>query len=618
MPGPLLSISIRDAVRRHGSLVVIVLVLAIGVVSCSEEPGPTIDAAPARTLVNTSYGPVTGGLAAPGAFVWLGIPYAAPPVGDLRWRVPRPPQAWETPREALAHGPSCPQTGSPLGGAPSETYGKLWGEEDCLSLNVYAPADAPPGTDGPGLPVFVWIHGGGNVVGHSGFYDGARLATEQQLIVVTFNYRLGPLGWFHHSSLGDDPVDGSGNYGTLDMIAVLRWVQEEIAAFGGDPQRVTLAGQSAGGRNVFSLLVSPLAEGLFHRAIIQSGGTYTSTVAEASHYRDDAEAPGSASSSAEIVLNLLGGERDAARQRAADLAGSEIAARLRDLPVADLFDLYAADPYSLGAQGPSLIRDGHVLPTTPTLALLRSGEWHQMPVMLGSTRDEAKLFMAFEPDQVQQIAGVPLWRKDPPNFEREASYRSRSWKLFGVDRPVTAMLDGGAPGPFFTYRWDWDEEGRFGFVDLSAILGAGHGLEIPFVFGHYDVGPNTSMLYHKGNEAGRRALSRVMMGYWGAFARDGVPGSGGTGSPEWPAVSQAGEAADLLVLDTPEDGGVRAVSERLSKDTLLDALRGDAYLEDTQRCRLYDITLAFDAADPKDRASLGCAGVPDTSIFGAN
>lgn len=612
--------SVTRSAWRDPVLVLTVLVLAIAAVSCSREPVAQFEPAPAETLVNTSAGPVTGATAQPGAHAWLGIPYAAPPVGDLRWRAPRPPRPWLSPREAIAHGPACVQTGSPLGGAPADTYGKLWGDEDCLSLNIYAPADAPRDGDEPGLPVLVWIHGGGNVVGHSGFYNGARLAAEQQLVVVTFNYRLGPLGWFYHPALGDGTAqDGSGNYGTLDMIAALQWVQAQIAAFGGDPQRVTVAGQSAGGRNVFALLVSPLAEGLFHRAISQSGGTTTASIAAASHYRDDAQAPGHETSSAEIVLKLLGGERSAAKRRAQDaLAAGEIASRLRALEVPRLFDLYEASPYSLGAQGPTLIRDGEVLPLAPTLQLLREGKWQQMPVMLGSTRDEAKLFMAFEPDQVQQVAGLPLWRKDPITYEREALYRSRAWKFFGVDRPVSAMLEGGAPGPFFTYRWDWDEEGKFGFVDLSAIAGAGHGFEVAFIFGHYEVGPNTKMLYHKRNEAGRRELSRVMMGYWAAFVRDGVPGSGGTGAPVWPAVSADLTAESLLVLDTSADGGVRTVSERLSKDGYLDALRGDAYLEDRQRCRLYDITLGFDAADEADRASLGCQGVPRVPIFGAS
>ncbi|MEM9387753.1 MAG: carboxylesterase family protein [Pseudomonadota bacterium] len=605
---------------RDPVLVLAVLVLAIAAVSCSRDTAPTLEPLPTDTLVPTSAGPVTGALASPGAHVWLGIPYAAPPVGDLRWRAPRPPQPWKAPREAIVHGSACPQTGSPLGGAPADTYGELWGDEDCLSINVYAPADAPRGGDAAGLPVLVWIHGGGNVVGHSGFYNGARLAAEQQLIVVTFNYRLGPLGWFYHRALGDGTAqDGSGNYGVLDMIAALHWVRAEIDAFGGDPQRVTVAGQSAGGRNVFSLLVSPLAEGLFHRAIAQSGGTTTASVAAASHYRDDAQAPGNDTSSAEIVLKSLGGEREAAKRRAEEeLADGEIASRLRALEVARLFELYEASPYSLGAQGPTLIRDGHVLPLTPTLQLLREGKWQQMPVMLGSTRDEAKLFMAFEPDQVQQVAGLPLWRKDAVSYEREAFYRSRAWKFFGVDRPVSAMLEGGASGPFFTYRWDWDEEGKFGFVDLSAIAGAGHGLEVAFIFGHYDVGPNTKMLYHKRNEAGRRELSRLMMGYWAAFVRDGAPGSGGTGAPVWPAITDEPDAEGLMVLDTSSDGGVRAVSERITKVDYLDALRADAYLEDRQRCRLYDITLGFDAAHAADRASLGCQGVPRVPIFGGN
>ena len=224
-----------------------------------------------------------------GSHVWLGIPYAEPPVGERRWRAPAPPAAWSGAREALAFGDHCPQIASPFGGVTDAPAGSISGSEDCLYLNVYAPRMEPGAAAQAKLPVLVWIHGGGNVVGLADFYDGGRLAQSQDVIVVTLNYRLGPLGWFRHAALreGASPAEQSGNFATLDLVRALEWVRENAASFGGDPGNVTIFGESAGGTNVFTLLLSPLANGLFQRAIVQSGDAGMTAPAQAENFRDD-------------------------------------------------------------------------------------------------------------------------------------------------------------------------------------------------------------------------------------------------------------------------------------------------------------------------------------------
>ncbi|MCB1694514.1 MAG: carboxylesterase family protein, partial [Pseudomonadales bacterium] len=204
----------------------------------------------------TTTGDVVGFVDRFGARAWLGLPYAQPPVGDLRWRAPQPPRREAGLREALLAGNACPQKPSLL---TTDTEAAVTGSEDCLTLNIWSPPNAV------NLPVMFWIHGGGNTIGHGAGYNGAYLATERKVVVVTINYRLGLFGWFRHPALArGDALDDSGNYGTLDMIAALNWVRDNIGQFGGDAGNVTVFGESAGAKDTLSMMASPLAKGLFH------------------------------------------------------------------------------------------------------------------------------------------------------------------------------------------------------------------------------------------------------------------------------------------------------------------------------------------------------------------
>ncbi len=332
--------------------------------------------------VETDQGAVVGREAAVQTF--FGIPYAAPPVGDLRWRAPQPPQPWRVPRDAGSFGNVCPQLALALFPAPGVTPGQLQGDEDCLYLNVYAPR----GTAGSGkLPVLVWIHGGSFTNGAGSFYDGSVLAEKYGLMVVTLNYRLGALGFLALPRLdAEAPLGASGNYGLLDQQAALRWVRDNIAAFGGDPANVTVAGESAGALSVCDQLASPTAAGLFQKAIVQSG-LCTS--------------PGNA-----VTLAQAG----ARNQSYAARLGCSVAdlACLRRVPVSALLATKVPGLRPLSNLVWSPVYGGGALPLTLEDAFGR-GRFNRVPVLLGTNHDEGRLFVSVASPGGQPLSAVQYW-----------------------------------------------------------------------------------------------------------------------------------------------------------------------------------------------------------------
>lgn len=532
-------------------------------------PTPIADADSRRRVGGAE---LLGSLEANGCHGWRGIRYAAPPVGALRWRAPQAPAPWQGVYEALQHGAMAPQFGGRLAPLPPSQHGQIVGAEDCLSLNIFAPAWAPElvpqGSDR--RPVMVWIHGGGNAVGSSAGYDVARnLAAQDGVIVVTVNYRLGVLGWFAHPALQAEPglsdEERSGNFALLDLIAALHWVREHIGGFGGDPGCVTVFGESAGGQNVLLLLASPLAAGLFHRAIAQSPICESFSMAEAQHGLDSP-----------LESHRCGGLVIAERLlRAAgqDLTPAAMADWLRGLSPAAL--LAAQVPGSEGIYlGPRPIRDGTVLPLAPLHELFADGHWNRMPVLIGSNRDEYRTFLAGKPEHCWMLAGkLPILR-DRKAYLVESGLLSRAWRAHHIDRPADAMLDGGH-ADVWSYRFDWDEAPALPWIRPDLLLGAAHAMEMPFVFrdeaGEFDLFQvNTPF-----NRAGRMQLCRDMGTAWAAFARSGEPQLPAV-ETLWPRRSLQG--ADSLVLDSQRGGGLRMASLRESLDRikreLLDAGSG--------------------------------------------
>lgn len=598
--------------------VIVALILAIAVYaffSTRPEPDPVTAPASQRSL---EMGNLVGFDDIENTHAWLGVPFAASTAGENRWRAPQPASAWQGTKEALAFGESCPQPASLFGGATGEP-GSVAGSEDCLSLNIWSPrfeADAIPAGENA-LPVMVWIHGGGNTIGSSSQYPAPVLAGRENLIVVTVNYRLGLLGWFSHQALqetADNAEDASGNYGTLDNIAALRWVQENISTFGGDPNNVTVFGESAGGRNVFMLLASPLAKGLFQRAIAQSGATSTTPVASAQNLLQDTP-PGQENSSGETLLRLLiQAEKAASPEEAATVVASmsaeKIATFLREQSISQLLDGLGTESGMYAA--PQTIRDGHVLPNESLFEVFEDpSRYNSVPTITGTNRDELKLFMAMDPEYSDRVFGIIPRIKDQASFDNEAAYHSDRWKLHAVDQPADIMTAGGHPA-LYAYRFDWDEGGSIGITDWSTALGAAHALEISFVFGDFDGLLPIPRLFTAANRKGRERLSEQMMSYWSEFARTGHPGKGIHGDlPVW-TTWQSGRGG-MMLLDSQQGGGLRMTDSRLTLADFRRRLENDTIITDaSQRCELY--TQMFNSSpwgqehfNEQEYASLGCS-----------
>ena len=576
-----------------GAAILLLLMLIGGLLywTTGDQPaGPDVAAtepAPSSTVRNTTQGAVRGFVGKDSALTWLGIPFAKPPLGELRWRPPLPAEPWDGVRDVMRHGNFCPQ----FTNATTPGLADLEGDEDCLYLNIYAPATASaPATAGDGtggLPVMLWIHGGGNSFGHAGTYDGSRLATSQNVVVVTTNYRLAHLGWFSHPTLlTGDPAHDSGNFGILDLIAALAWTRDNIAAFGGDPGNVTIFGESAGGYDVLALVASPLAGGLFHRAISQSGGLWPYPIERVRAYAADG---GDRFSAPEIVNHLLvqeglADDLEAARVLQDGMPRQELAEYLRSKTPQELWGFF--HNARIGTiPTPELFGDGHVLPAGDVVEVFSDMARHNsVPTLLGTNRDEATVWMYADPRLIETAEdGKRIGIKDEPMYRRLVHYASNDWKETGVDRFAIALTASGNPN-VYAYRFDWDEAGVVDGFDLSAALGASHAVEMPFVFGDFTTGWVMEPIYD--NSPDKEWLAQAMMSYWSQFALTGDPGRGRDGTlPEWRAWDTDGETT--LLLDTPS-AGIRMMTGALTVAGMKAELAADAQVASrVERCGLY-------------------------------
>ncbi|MEL7490391.1 MAG: carboxylesterase family protein [Pseudomonadota bacterium] len=519
-----------------------------------KEPAPIVAAEVTQKTV--AGGDLVGFVAPSGAHVWRGVSFAASTAFENRWRAPRPAPAWEGVRNATTFAPLCPQIANAFTQIEDITYGDLIGSEDCLAADIYAPPDAA----GKALPVMVWIHGGSNVSGGSRFYDGANLAANENVIVVSVQYRLGPLGWFAHDALkqgAEVPEDAAANFGTLDLIASLQWVRDNIGAFGGDADNVTIFGESAGGHNVASLLASPLAAGLFHRAIIQSGSFDSTSMSDATGETGDLPNP-----SREVATRL----------------GVQ---NFHTATAQQVFDAYTLDGGGF-MELPRVIQDGIVLPASPLRDAFASPEtFNAVPIMTGTNRDEMKLFYLLDERLTKKILGTFYVARDQDLYDAASDYSGRNWRLRAVDRPAIRMRAGGHEA-VYAYRFDWDEGGRFLWTDFSKLLGAAHALEIPFVFNKFALlGDADKVLFKKNTFETRDALSKTMGKYWASFARNGAPARGQ--KADWPVY---GADAAVMIFDTPKDGGVRVERGAESIDKIVGDLEADARIAAAEKCEI--------------------------------
>jgi len=478
---------------------------------------------------------VTGGqvrgVDAGDVIIWKGIPFAAPPVGELRWRPPQPVPAWPGVLSADTFKSDCaqkpfPADAAPLGVTPAE---------DCLGINLWKPAAA---SEQP-LPVLVWIYGGGFVNGGSSpaVYDGSAFA-KNGIVFVSFNYRLGRFGFFAHPALTAEARERGeplGNYGYLDQIAALKWIQDNITAFGGDPDNVTIFGESAGGVSVLHLLSTPMAAGLFHKASVLSGGGRGSLLG--SRYLSESGKDGRPSAEASGVAF--------ANKNGIQGNDSQALAALRALPMDALIDelnletLWQADDTYVG--GPLL--DGAIVYQTPQQAL-ESGDWNKMPVLVGSTsadlgfssaESKQALFAPFgthaqrarevyDPDgnapleQVRNLVAMDQTMSEPPRF---------------MSKQVSAQ-----ELPAYFYRFSYVAES----MRAEWSTGTPHATELPFVFN------TVNIRYGDALTQADQHTAEAANQYWANFAKTGDPN--GPGLPDWPRY----QASDNIVLDFTLDG----------------------------------------------------------------
>ena len=483
--------------------------------------------------VETNVGRLAG-IGEAGLCVFRGIPYASPPVGELRLRAPRPATPWTGVRNATAFGPAAPQN-PPVGSLTGEV--PLPHDEDCLTLNVWTPA-----TDGARRPVLVWIHGGGFTSGSGSepLYSGAALARRGDVVVVTINYRLGVLGFLAHPGLADEEFAGAqGNWGLLDQAAALGWVRDNIGAFGGDPANVTVFGESAGSMSVCDLMALPSAAGLFHRAIAQSGPPSATTMDRAEEH------------AAKLMAEL----------------GCADPAQLRAVPVEALLSAQQGvlSPRAGGGLALVPVTDGASLPTDPARAFA-SGTAARIPLLIGTNRDEAKLFMVADPknrdpdedvllrriDRAFGASGIKLSPQraiDAYRAARRARGESTTprvlWsaiesdRMFRIGSVRAATAHARLQPATYAYLFTWESPG------MRGALGACHALEIPFVLGNLDA---PAMDRFAGSGPAATALSEQMMDAWLAFARGGDPAHAGL--PDWPAYEESARSTMVFGAET--------------------------------------------------------------------
>lgn len=492
----------------HFAMAVLMMVLAIP----SSEANSEICSEP----VETESGLVKG-KAGKGYCEFKGIPFAQPPVGDLRWAAPQKPLPHEGVYSATKFGPDCLQL---IPNLPNFDAGV---SEDCLYLNVWRPAK--PGK----YPVMVWIYGGGLLFGAGSWsmYNGANLATRNDVIVVTLNYRLGPLGYLSHPQLkAEDPNGSHGNYGALDQVAALEWVKENISEFGGDSDNVTIFGESAGGWSVCTLMASPVANGLFHKAIIESGGC------EMAGSEEEGFTDGAAYAKA-IGCN------DAEDQLACMRSKSANTANYNALKLIFSSRKINSLTHRIFMYRPNV--DGYFLKDIP-LTVLQSGEYNRVPLLAGSNVTEHKLFTGIVPMGLIPRYLSNRFTRGTIGAENEDEFKSLYTKReHGSTATALAagVMDSNLScGTFEALRasnkFDMDAyyyQFKYDGHLLGAIIGGAHALELPFVFDNLNKFP-FNILYTFGYRSKGADLATLMSGYWANFAKTGNPNF--DGALHWP------------------------------------------------------------------------------------
>jgi para-nitrobenzyl esterase len=494
--------------------------------------------AAAQVLTATVTGGKLAGVLADGIVAYKGIGFAAPPIGALRWKPPQPVVAWQGTRKADTYGPSCVQ---------DPTFARLFGappaiDEDCLYLNVWTPATSAADK----LPVMVWIYGGGFVGGMTSVpaYDGAHFA-HRGVVLVSVAYRLGAFGFLAHPELSRESGNGSGNYGIEDQIAGLRWVKTNIAKFGGDPSRVTIFGESAGGISVSMLAASPLAKGLFQRAISESGGSFAPAHRDAEGGENVPPLSVAEASGQKFLAKLGVSHVEEARALSADTLQKAVGPGLQ----ADFWPVF----------------DGHVL-LGDQYELYEAGHFNDTPVLIGTNSDEGALF-------VQSMTAAMFESSIRKGYGAKADAILAVYPHATDAEALQAARDTARDSLFGWHTWAWahlqSQKGKgmayvyyFDHRTPQSPHGASHGSEIGYVFGNlggFGGGPAGLSGPPRREDT---ATSELMMSYWVNFAKNGDPN--GAGLPAWPAFRHSSQ--QVMYIDGKS--GARPLPNRPQLDAL--------------------------------------------------
>ena len=513
-------------------------------------------------IVQTSSG-VTIGDKDSGVVTWHDIPYAEAPIGRLRWMAPRSFKN-ENYKIKNIFNNFCIQRPSSLGGADGS--GSVVGREDCLYMDIRKPLKA-----NEKIPVMFWIHGGGNTSGLKDIYDFSGLVKKENVIVVSINYRLGPFGWFSHPAIQgyQEGIDKTSNYGLLDIIKALEWVNLNIEKFGGDKNNITIFGESAGGHNVFSLLVAPQAKGLFHKAISQSG--YTTSINYEYAYNTKHSS-----------VDYVGSQEIIAKH-----VNSSNLKNVREvIKSMDAYKFYAKYPKDPLREIPLMTNDGIVIPSIGILESLKDPIYASIPIMAGSNRDEVKLwigtslyFVKPEYSFLGSIFNIPRIKMvNEDAFEAFNYYRSSAWQIRGVKEPLEKLLSAGSEN-IYAYRFDWDDHRKGPIANFKKIIGAAHATEIPLIAGNNKlVGNYGFLIYPRGFS--KRYTSKNMMKFWANFAREGAPGSS-TNGINWVKYS-AKQPSNMMVIDEKKKLKIKNMPNTYK--SLLKELEIDERVNEKEKC----------------------------------
>ncbi|URZ07019.1 carboxylesterase family protein [Clostridium felsineum] len=483
---------------------------------------------------------------------WLGVPYAKAPIGSLRWKAPQDLSSWTGIKDAKKFGNVATQLDS--------TGKNVIGSEDCLYLNIWR-----PNTKEKNLPVLLFAHGGGNITGSGASFQGDILANRTNSIVISINYRLGAMGWFLNDAVKDgNKLDDSGNYGLLDIFKSLDWVNKNISDFGGNPDNVTLSGQSAGARDVIASLISPLSKGLYEKAMPMSGGMTLTSTDEGKNFSN------------QMIEKLLVKQGKALNEADAakwikNQSKSQLNTYLKSVDSKELVSLYGSVAIKMNPF-PHLYKDGYVIPKDG-FNEIKKGNYNNVPIIVGSMSNEFTLFSATDPYFGGSVLNQSIFN-DPTKskiYTDSIYYGSKLYSGFNADNVADLIASSNKKdNGIYAYRCGWGTQDGV-ITNNTKYFAAAHGLDIDLITGHYNMGNYFSGFYTDANKPGRDSLGTVMDSYLKNFLYTGNPN--GNKLTKWGTWQTSNKKARIMKFDATTNTSLTSMSkEHLVKQDIIDEM----------------------------------------------